>query len=49
MEKELIAKSYTEGCGQWLDVQMEITEDWCPSGIRTGTSALKYLHQLHQQ
>lgn len=49
MENKLVVKSYTEGSGQRFDVQMEINEDWCFSGISTGMSALKYLHQLYQQ
>ncbi|KAK4833061.1 hypothetical protein QYF61_027723 [Mycteria americana] len=26
-----------EGSGQWLNVQMEISDKWCPSGVRIGT------------
>jgi len=29
-----------EGGGQWLDVQMGVSDKWCPSGVCTGTSAV---------
>jgi len=40
MVKELVGWSHPEDSGQWLDVQMEISDKWCPSGVRTGTGAV---------
>ena len=45
MAKELVARSQTEDCGQWLDVQMEAGGKRCPSGVRNGTSAVQHFHQ----
>jgi len=30
--KELVGRSQPEGSGQWLDVQMDAGDKWCPSG-----------------
>ena len=38
VDEELVGWSHPEGNGQWLDVQMEISDEWCPSGVHTGTS-----------
>jgi len=35
--------------GQWLNVWMEINDEWYPSGVGAGTDILKYLHQSHWQ
>lgn len=40
MDKKLVGWPHPEGGGQWLDVQMEVGDEWCPSGIQTGTSAV---------
>ena len=40
MAKELFGRSHPEGSSQWLDVQMEAGDKWCPSGVHTGTGAL---------
>ena len=39
-DEELVGWSHPEGSGQRLNVQMEISDKWCPSGVCTGTSAL---------
>jgi len=31
-------KVISKGRGQWLDVQMEISDKWFPSGVHTGTT-----------
>jgi len=38
--KELVGRSQPEGSGQWLDVQMNAGDKWCPSGVRSGRSAV---------
>ena len=38
--KELVGWSHPEGSGQQLDVQMENSDKWCPSGVCTGTSTV---------
>ena len=40
MSKELVGRSQPEGSGQWLDVQMEICDKWCRSGVCTGTGGV---------
>ena len=35
MDEELVARLYPESGGQWLNVQMEISDDWYPLGIST--------------
>jgi len=40
MAKELVERSQTEGSGQRLDVQVDAGDEWCPSGVCTGTSAV---------
>ena len=40
MDKELVGWSHPEGSDQRLNVQMEIGDNWCPSGARTGTSTV---------
>jgi len=37
---ELVVRSYPESSGQRLNVQMEISGKWYPSGVSNGTSAL---------
>ena len=49
MDEELVARLYSENSGQWLNVQREIIDKWCPLGVSTGVDALYHLHQLHQQ
>ena len=40
VDMERVARLYPESCGQWLDVWMEISDKWCPSGVSIETSAL---------
>lgn len=37
MDKELVVRSCLERGGQWFNVQMNISDKWCPSGICTGS------------
>ena len=30
-------------------VQMETSDEWSPSGVRTGTGAVQYIYQCHGQ
>lgn len=48
MDEEL-ARSYPESGGQWLNVQTEISDQWCPLSASTGSGALEHLHQWHRQ
>jgi len=34
--EELVGRSHPEGSDEWLNVQMEISDKWCPSGVRMG-------------
>ena len=38
--EELIEWSHPEGSGQWLSVQMEMGDKWCPSAVCVGTSTV---------
>ena len=40
MGEELVARSYPESGGQWLTVQMEISDKWFPSGVSTETGVV---------
>jgi len=40
MDEKLVSRLYPESGGQWLNVQMDISDVCCPSGVSTGTSAL---------
>ena len=40
LDKELVGRSQPEGSDQWLNVQMDAGDKWCPSGVHTGTSAV---------
>lgn len=40
MDKELAARLYPEGEGQWLNIWMEISDKWCLPEVSTGTAAL---------
>jgi len=35
--EELAEESHPDSCGQWLYVQMAISDEWCPSGFHSGT------------
>ncbi|TRZ07630.1 hypothetical protein HGM15179_019480, partial [Zosterops borbonicus] len=37
VDKELVGWSHPEGSGQQLRVPIDISEEWCPSGIFIGT------------
>jgi len=40
--KELVGRLKPEGSGsgQWLDVQVDVRDKWCPSGVHSGTGAV---------
>ena len=40
MDEELAAGSSLESGSQWLNVWMEISDEWCPPGIGAGASTL---------
>ena len=40
MAKELVGRSQPEGSGQQLDVPVDNSDEWCPSGVHTGTGAV---------
>jgi len=40
VDEELVRLLYPEGSGQRLNVQMEISDKWCPSGVCAGTSTV---------
>ena len=40
MDEELVGWSHPEGSGQWLNIQMEISDKQCPAGVRIGTSTV---------
>ena len=39
MDEELTVRSYPQSGGQWLNIQVEISDEWCPSLVIAGTSA----------
>jgi len=41
VDKELVAWSEPEGCGQQLYVQVEASDEQCGLGVRPGISALQ--------
>lgn len=49
MDNELTGWTQPETCGQWFYVQVETGDEWHPSGLCLGNSALAYLNQLHRQ
>ena len=38
MDEELAGWWHSEGSGQRLNIQTEISDKWCPSEVFTGTS-----------
>ncbi|PKU43983.1 rna-directed dna polymerase from mobile element jockey-like [Limosa lapponica baueri] len=40
VDKELAAWPHSKGCGQRLNVRVAASDDWCSSGIGSGTSAI---------
>jgi len=40
MDEELAAGSCPESGGQWLNVWMEIGDEWCPTGVGARTDTL---------
>ena len=40
MNKKLIGRSQPEGGGQRLNVQMDASDKWCPSGVPVVTGAV---------
>lgn len=43
LDKELFGWPHSNSCGQWLNIQVEISDHWCSSGVGTGTGSVKYL------
>jgi len=37
VDKEFAGQLHSKSCGQWLDVQVETSDEWCSSGVGTGT------------
>lgn len=37
VDKKLAAWSHPKSCGQWLNVQMETSDEWCPSEVILGS------------
>lgn len=40
MDRELVGWSLPEDSGQWLHVQIETGDEWCPSGVHPGIGAV---------
>jgi len=40
LHKELAQWTHSKSCSQWLDVQVETSDEWCASGVGTGASAV---------
>jgi len=40
VNKELAGWSHSKSCSQWLNVQVETSDEWCSSGVSTGTGAV---------
>ena len=36
LDKELARCTHSKSCSQWLDVQVETSDEWCASGVGTG-------------
>ncbi|GAB0186681.1 triadin [Grus japonensis] len=49
MEKELAGWSHSKSYGQRLNVQVENGDEWCSSGVSTGTGTVQHLCQRHGQ
>ncbi|GAB0210211.1 mitochondrial enolase superfamily member 1 [Grus japonensis] len=49
MDKKLAGWSHSKSCGQWFDVQVEISNEWHSSGVGTGTGTVQHLCQRHGQ
>jgi len=40
VDEELVERPHLEGSSPQLNVQMEISDKWCPSGVPTGMSTV---------
>jgi len=40
VDEELVGWSHPEGSGRWLNVQIEVDDKWCLSGVRAGTGTV---------
>lgn len=40
VDEKLVGWLHSEGGGQWVNVQMDIGDKWCPLGVCIGTSAV---------
>jgi len=46
-DKELAGQSQSKSCGQLLDVQVETSDEWCSSGVSTGTGTVQHFYWWH--
>jgi len=49
VDKELSGCSHSKSCSQLLNVEVEINDESCSSGVSTGTSTAQHLFQQHGQ
>jgi len=49
VENELAAWLHSKNCGQWLDIQVETSDEWHSSRFGIGTRAAGHLSQQHGQ
>jgi len=40
LDKEPARWMHTKSYSQWLDVQVETSDEWCASGVSTGVGAV---------
>jgi len=40
LDKELAQWTHSNSYSQWLDVQVETSDEWCASGVSTGASVV---------
>lgn len=43
VDKDLAGWLHAKYCGQWISEQMEISDEWCPSGVSVGADAAQHL------
>jgi len=40
LDKKLVRWTQSKTCSQWLDVQVETSDEWCASGVDIGAGAV---------